>query len=398
MKKIVSLIVLWTLILSSNVAADHHHATTSTNTDSSTLTIVENAIASENLSTLVTAVKAADLVNTLNSDGPFTVFAPLNSAFEALPSATVESLLMPENKSMLTDILTYHVVAGELWASELSDGMLLKTVSGEKLKVTLSDWMVFINNSMVALADIQSSNGVVHVIDTVLMQWESAEMLTKKAFEIRTQLSANLEMRVDSVLAKYNTIIEKFWKKRTLDFERRLFSAIDKAMTKSSNTNFKNMLMLLKLEIQAQSAIEMLSARVNGWVLDIAMWSDNHTTLVAAVKAAGLVDALNSDGPFTIFAPTNSAFAALPEGTVENLLLPENKEELANILTYHVASGAYFPSDISNWLKLEMLNGKEIEFSVQEDGTVMVNNAKISTVNLVWNNWVIHVIDGVLIP
>ena len=133
-------------------------------------TIVENAVEADNVTTLVAAVKAAGLVDTLSSEGPFTVFAPTNSAFAALPAGTVDTLLMTENKGQLTDILTYHVVAGAFVAADITDGLELTTVQGEKLMFTIVDGMVMINGSAtVQIADVKSSNGVTHVIDAVLM-------------------------------------------------------------------------------------------------------------------------------------------------------------------------------------------------------------------------------------
>lgn len=131
--------------------------------------IVENAAGSSEHTTLVAAVKAADLAGTLSGAGPFTVFAPTNAAFDALPKGTVEGLLKPENKSKLAKILTYHVVAGALKAADLKDGMELTTVEGEKLKVSVKDGVVTVGNAKVTTADVISSNGVTHVIDAVLM-------------------------------------------------------------------------------------------------------------------------------------------------------------------------------------------------------------------------------------
>jgi len=133
-------------------------------------TIVELAQATPELSTLVDAVVAADLVETLSSDGPFTVFAPTNDAFAALPEGTLEDLLKPENKNRLTSILTFHVVAGEAMAGDLADGQKLKTVQGDELTVRISQsGEVTINGARVVMADVDASNGVVHVIDAVLL-------------------------------------------------------------------------------------------------------------------------------------------------------------------------------------------------------------------------------------
>ena len=131
--------------------------------------IVDNAAGSADHTTLVAAVKAAGLVETLKSAGPFTVFAPTNAAFGALPAGTVDNLLKPENKAKLTGILTYHVVAGAVKAADLKDGQKIKTVQGEELTVSIKDGKVMINGATVTIADVISSNGVTHVIDAVLI-------------------------------------------------------------------------------------------------------------------------------------------------------------------------------------------------------------------------------------
>ena len=136
--------------------------------------IVENAVNSKDHTTLVAAVKAAGLVDTLSSKGPFTVFAPTNAAFGKLPACTVDTLVKPESKATLTKILTYHVVPGNLKASDLTDGKKLKTVEGEELTVKLKEGKVWIvdakgGTSMVTIPNVNQSNGVIHVVDTVLM-------------------------------------------------------------------------------------------------------------------------------------------------------------------------------------------------------------------------------------
>jgi uncharacterized surface protein with fasciclin (FAS1) repeats len=136
--------------------------------------IVENAVNSKDHTTLVAAVKAAGLVDTLSGKGPFTVFAPTNAAFAKLPAGTVDTLVKPENKATLTKILTYHVVAGKMNAADLKDGQKLKTVEGEQLTVKVAGGKVTLTDakggtSTVTIADVNQSNGVIHVIDTVLM-------------------------------------------------------------------------------------------------------------------------------------------------------------------------------------------------------------------------------------
>ena len=139
--------------------------------DTMNKTVVEIAAGNKDFSTLVAAVKAAGLVETLSGKGPFTVFAPTNEAFAKLPKGTVEELLKPENKEKLTAILTYHVVAGKVMAADAIklDGKNAKTVNGQEIAIKVMDGKVKINDATVTAVDIVGSNGVIHVIDTVLL-------------------------------------------------------------------------------------------------------------------------------------------------------------------------------------------------------------------------------------
>ncbi|WP_420862927.1 fasciclin domain-containing protein [Algirhabdus cladophorae] len=130
--------------------------------------IVDTAVAAGTFNTLAAALTAAGLVDTLKGEGPFTVFAPTDEAFAALPEGTVETLLMPENKDQLTAILTYHVVAGKVMSTDLSDGMMAATVQGSEVKIGTMDG-VKVNDATVTTADIEASNGVIHVIDKVII-------------------------------------------------------------------------------------------------------------------------------------------------------------------------------------------------------------------------------------
>ena len=134
----------------------------------STKNIVENASNSKDHTTLVTAIKGADLVKTLSGKGPYTVFAPTNAAFAKLPDGTVESLLRPENEYKLSKILTYHVVAGSLKKKDLKNGQTLKTVQGETLKISVKNGNTYVNDSLITIPDVVSSNGITQVINTVL--------------------------------------------------------------------------------------------------------------------------------------------------------------------------------------------------------------------------------------
>ncbi len=290
------------------------------------LDIVDNAVNANNVTTVVAAVKAAGLVDTLKGAGPFTVFAPTNTAFDKLPAGTVATLVKPESKATLTDILTYHVVAGRYTSADLTDGLVLKTVEGKTLKFTRVNGKLMINGSaMVETADVISKNGVTHVIDTVLMPSAS------------TYMEAGVE--VGGALMK---------------------PALD--------------------------------------IVDNAVNASNVTTVVAAVKAAGLVDTLKGVGPFTVFAPNNDAFAKLPAGTVDTLLKVENKAQLVDILTYHVVAGRYTTKDLYDGLTLKTVEGKSLKFT-KVNGTLMINgSAMLVTPNVISRNGVTHVISAVLLP
>jgi uncharacterized surface protein with fasciclin (FAS1) repeats len=164
-KKIASVLtfVLASLALSTAAHADHHGMKKD---------IVDVAAANGSFSTLVAAVKAAGLVDTLKGDGPFTVFAPTDEAFAKLPAGTVENLLKSENKDKLTAILTYHVVSGKVMAADVVKLDSAATVQGQSVNVTINDGSVMINNANVVMADVKASNGVIHVIDTVLLPKE----------------------------------------------------------------------------------------------------------------------------------------------------------------------------------------------------------------------------------
>ena len=269
--------------------------------------IVDTAVSAGSFKTLVAAAKAAGLVETLKGDGPFTVFAPSDAAFNKLPAGTVENLLKPENKDQLVAILTYHVVPGKVTASEVAKLNTAKTVQGQSVEIKVNNGKVSVNGAKVVTADVACSNGVIHVIDTVILP------------------------------KKLSTIVE----------------------TAVNAGSFK--------------------------------------TLAAALKAAGLVDALNGKGPFTVFAPTDEAFAKLPAGTVENLLKPENKDKLVAILKYHVVSGNVKAADVVKLQSAKTLQGNDVTVKLN-DGKVSINEANVVKTDIECSNGVIHVIDSVILP
>jgi transforming growth factor-beta-induced protein len=278
--------------------------------------IVDTAVADGRFTTLVAAVQAAGLVDTLKSAGPFTVFAPTDEAFAKLPAGTVENLLKPENLETLKNILLYHVVAGKVMAADVVslDGKTADTALADNpLSISIKDGKVYLNENVeVIITDIETANGVIHVIDSVLLPEE-----------------------------------------------------------KMSD------------------------------IVDTAVADGRFTTLVAAVQAAGLVDTLKSAGPFTLFAPTDEAFAKLPAGTVENLLKPENLETLTNILLYHVVPGKVMAADVvqlDGQMVDTALEGQQIKITVK-DGKVYLNDTvQVIITDIETANGVIHVIDTVLLP
>ncbi len=279
------------------------------------LDIVDTAVADGRFTTLVAAVTAADLVDTLKGEGPFTVFAPTDDAFAALPEGTVEALLA--DIPTLTNILLYHVAPGKLMAADVValDGKEIPTaLEGQSLKVSVMDGKVFLNETTeIIITDIEVANGVIHVIDAVLLP--------------PTDEMAKLD------------------------------------------------------------------------IVDTAVADGRFTTLVAAVTAAGLVDTLKGEGPFTVFAPTDEAFAALPEGTVEALLA--DIPTLTNILLYHVAPGKLMAADVVALDGMEIataLEGQSLKVTVK-DGKVFLNETiEIIITDIETANGVIHVINAVLLP
>ena len=284
-----------------------------------TKNIVEIASETSGFATLVAAVKAAGLVETLSGPGPFTVFAPTDEAFAKLPKELLESLLKPENKDTLTSILTYHVVPGNVTAADVVKLNSAKTAQGEDVAIKVDGGNVMVNDAKVTATDIMASNGVIHVIDTVILPPTVAAALAKPA----------------------------------------------EPMPKD--------------------------------IVDTAVAAGSFNTLAAALQAAGLVDALKGKGPFTVFAPTDEAFAKLPAGTVEELLKPENKQKLIDILTYHVVAGNVTADKVVKLKNAKTLNGERVNVKV-EDGNVFINDSQVTAPDVMASNGVIHIIDSVLLP
>ena len=263
--------------------------------------------------TLVAALDAADLVETLSGEGTFTVFAPTDEAFAALPDGMLEDLLADPNA--LKQILLYHVVGDVVMAETVVTLDNAETLEGSTVAIEVVDGNVFLNDSQVTSTDIEASNGVVHVIDKVLVP------------EMEEAVSNDVVEDVKSI---------------------------------------------------AEVAV-----------------AGGFNTLVAALGAADLVETLSGDGAFTVFAPTDEAFAALPEGMLEGLLA--DTEALTQILLYHVVGDVVKAETVVTLDEAETLAGDKVSIEVV-DGNVFVNDSKVTSTDIEASNGVIHVIDKVLVP
>jgi transforming growth factor-beta-induced protein len=286
--------------------------------------IVAIASADSRFSTLVTALKAADLVEALQGEGPFTVFAPTNDAFAALGAATVSSLLA--DKSRLQDILLYHVVKGEAVDAKTASGLSEATMAnGDEVRISYKKSELQINDARVVIKDIKAKNGIIHVIDAVLVPAAAEEPQPESP-------------------------------------------ALPPAPTPEPTLED---------------------------IVTIASGDPRFSTLVKAVAAADLVSTLQGAGPFTVFAPTDDAFAKLG---VSLEALVADKAALTDILAYHVVSGAAVDAQAASKLtEAKMLNGETVRISVK-DGALRINEATVIIKDIKAKNGIIHVIDAVLLP
>ncbi|MGB0327021.1 MAG: CIA30 family protein [Akkermansiaceae bacterium] len=270
--------------------------------------IVSTALADGRFGTLGKLLTEAQLLETLQGKGPFTVFAPTDEAFAKMPKETVVDLLKPENREKLQSILTFHVIAGSVDLSGALSAGQATTVQGAPLTVKFAEGSVRINEANLVNADIKCSNGVIHVIDSVILPPRPANDLA--------------------------SVAEK---------------------------------------------------------------AGSFKTLLAAVKAAGLMEVLTGDQALTVFAPTDEAFAKLPKGTVEALLKPENRDKLKSVLALHVVPGKVSAGDALNAGQSKALSGGSLEFGIS-DGLFQVNGSTIVKTDIKCDNGLIHVIDAVLLP
>lgn len=457
------LLVLMLAFSTFGVYADEHM-------EEETNTIVDIAVANEDFGTLVAALTEAELVETLQGEGPFTVFAPTNEAFadllEALKIEAVDLLAHPQ----LTDVLLYHVVEGKVMSSDLEDGMEAPTVGGENVTISLEDG-VFVNESEVIQPDIEADNGVIHVINSVLVP-ESFVLEAEEEEEIVVE---------EEILEEEESVIEEAVRKTIV-----LKEGEDQAMVNGQTMTLplapymvedrtliplrfvsealgyevrwdgeaRKVTILDQEETFVEMTIGVISATVRGtevemhvapeihpgtdrtvvplrfvsetlgyhvhWddethdititsvvaedepmeetntIVDIAVGNESFSTLVAALQAADLVETLQSEGPFTVFAPTDEAFAALLEDLEIEAADLLAHPQLGEVLLYHVVAGTVMSGDLVDGSEVATAGGETIMFDL-EDG-VFVNESEVVQSDIEADNGVIHVINKVLVP
>jgi uncharacterized surface protein with fasciclin (FAS1) repeats len=400
--------------------------------------LVDVAVEAGSFTTLVAAVQAAGLEDALRGEGPFTVFAPSDEAFAKLPEGTVEALLA-DPQGALSRILLYHVIPGKVMAADVTDGLTAETLRGAEISFSIMEGMVKINDANIVATDIEASNGVIHVIDSVILPPADIVDVAAEAGSFNTLIAAvqaaGLEKTLrskgpftvfaptDEAFAKlpegtvealladpealanillYHVVPGKVMAADVsdgLEAETAQGSSVRFAIHSDGAPAIEGAL-ITATDIEAfNGVIHVIDSVIlpPKDIVDTAIEAGSFTTLVAAVQAAGLEEALRGEGPFTVFAPTDAAFAALPAGTVESLLA-EPEGALKDILLYHVLSGKVMAADVTDGLEAETLLGKMVSFALHSNGAVTINGARIIVTDIRTSNGVIHVIDAVILP
>jgi uncharacterized surface protein with fasciclin (FAS1) repeats len=303
MKRIISLVA----VLAVAAAAVGGASTASAETRASNVDIVQTAVAAGQFTTLASLLQKAGLVDTLATGGPFTVFAPTDAAFAKVPKATLDALAADPAK--LKAVLLYHVVPGRVTAADVVKLTSAKTAEGRSVAIKVVNGSVFVDGAQVTTPDVEATNGVIHVIDSVL---------------------------------------------------------IPKEATPAPKT-----------------------------IVQTAVGAGSFKTLTSLLKKAGLVSTLQGKGPFTVFAPTDAAFAKVPKATLA--ALGKNKAMLRSVLLYHVVKGNVTAAKVVKLRSAKTLNGKAVPIRVS-GRNVFVGGARVTTADVKASNGVIHVVNKVLIP
>ncbi len=404
-------------------------------------TVVDIIVNSESHTTLETAVLQANLAATLSGNGPFTVFAPTDEAFNSVPTETLNALLADNNA--LTAVLLHHVHSGNAMSTDLSDGMEVPTLNNDNLIVSIDGTNVMIDMANVTQPDILASNGVVHVIDMVLVPATNDQTVMDiisnspahttletaiTAAELDETLSGDGPFTVfapsddafdglpdgalDLILANAEQLtgllLNHVHSGNVLSSELSDGMMIPTLNETNLTVSIDGMTVMIDLATVTQADLTasngvvhiidkvLLSdySEVDSTVYSIIKTSPIHTTLETAIDAADLAETLSSDGPFTVFAPTDDAFNNLPAGALDELLA--DLPLLSEVLLHHVHSGDVLSSDLSNGMEVPTLNNDNLIVTI--DGTnVMIDMANVTQADIEADNGVVHIIDAVLI-
>ena len=321
---------------------------------------------------LVSALAHADLVTTLQGQGPFTVFAPTDQAF-ADAGIDLSTFDTDEENATLVDILLYHVYSGAVYSSNVTDGLAVEMVNGDYAQFTVSEGTVMIEDATVTSADVMASNGVIHVIDKVLMPpapYTGIGICYNTATHTIAAGASMEECGAYMYVENYSMGGQEF---------TGCYNTVSHALTDTTQTICESYMWTPPVDIATT-----------------AMSTGIHNSLVGALSVSQLVTTLQGDGPFTVFAPTDQAFADAGID-LNTFTTDEQIATLTDILLYHVYSGAVNAADVTDGLTVAMVNGDEASFTVT-DGNVMVGDATVVLADVPASNGVIHVIDKVLMP
>lgn len=398
--------------------------------------IIDQAIELGNFTTLASAVDQVGLTTTLKYKGDFTVFAPTDDAFAALPDGLLASL----TNEQITEILTYHVLPGEIFSNQLSAEQEVESLSGGGVFVTANNGGVFVNGSAsVVAADVDVSNGVIHAIDEVILPdaYGTVVDAASKRYFFETLVNAVANVGLVEALSNPDGTFTVF--APTDD----AFAALPDGLLSSLTTDqLAQILQYHVLPVEVGSAdleatqtvgslteenvfvtVDNGQVTINGLamvtaadvftnngvvhaidavilpneflnIVQIAQKNYDLTTLVSLVTDAGLVSTLEGDGPFTLFAPTNAAFEEI-SSTLETL----TAQQVEEVLTYHAVAAEALSGDLSDGQTITTVQGEDITVNIDGEGNVTLNNSvNVVTVDLVGTNGVVHIIDGVLLP
>lgn len=406
-------------------------------------TIAEIISGSEDHGILETVLIATGLYDSLDeADGsPFTLFAPSDEAFDALPEGLLD-ILLADPSGLLTDILLFHITGEENVSGDLSNGQFLYPLGGGAITVTIDAGNIFINNALITVTDLEASNGVIHVINTILIpvpcfqfavaqpygdfnnifggapspdEEGECEIFTITDFEVwagELYIIDGFEEGVEYTFSICEGPGAGSWEAdlsvftlsgQLVDF---VFNSCSITWVSPSSGSF-----LIGINESGACAIESAHLETNNGhpsltcqgsavtdftVFDIIQESPDHTLLTTALIAAGLDEVLGGAGPFTVFAPADEAFEALPDGLLEELL--ENPALLSSLLLYHIASGNLLEADLTDGREIVTLSNGEIITISFENGGIFVNDAQITVTDITADNGVVHVISSVLDP